>query len=208
MKLFSAVVLSLLFCFVKGFKSRAIRAHLKNVSAHGQAMREQSHGILQKKIERLREDTVLQKKRIEEMNADTGTRDINALSLDIRTSADEAKDLAESRYEFSVDEEEKTQQLEEQTKQLNSLGDTFQKLSEEFLEKKQELDEAAIGELSPQMEILKEKASAAKKEDEVNDIWDQVEAVREEAQRLAGVVERMDESEKKKRTNAASEFLL
>eukprot|EP01066_Platyproteum_vivax_P006261 Platyproteum_vivax@DN2066_c0_g1_i2.p1 len=39
MKWFSAVVLSLLFCFVTSLKSRAIRAHLKNVSAHGEAMR-------------------------------------------------------------------------------------------------------------------------------------------------------------------------
>eukprot|EP01066_Platyproteum_vivax_P002463 Platyproteum_vivax@DN13009_c0_g1_i1.p1 len=39
MKWFSAVVLSLLFCFVKSLKSRAIRAHLKNVSAHSEAIR-------------------------------------------------------------------------------------------------------------------------------------------------------------------------
>eukprot|EP01066_Platyproteum_vivax_P007082 Platyproteum_vivax@DN2687_c0_g1_i1.p1 len=40
MKWFSAVVLSLLFCFVTSLKTRAIRAHLKNGMARGDVNRE------------------------------------------------------------------------------------------------------------------------------------------------------------------------
>eukprot|EP01066_Platyproteum_vivax_P019090 Platyproteum_vivax@DN7625_c1_g1_i10.p1 len=209
MKLFSAVVLSLLFCFVKSFKSRAIsnRAHLKNVSAHGQAMREpgsdsEEDESLQTRIETLNWDADLLKNQIEEMNAETERQDIMQLSYQLRQSSDEVKDLLRSGIVEDDGPDNMPQSNkkihEEETQQLNSLLDTIQKLKDEFLEKKQTLNEAAIWKLTPQMEILKAKASDAKKEDDVNEIWDQVEAVREEAQRLTDVVKRMDESEKKK----------
>eukprot|EP01066_Platyproteum_vivax_P019098 Platyproteum_vivax@DN7625_c1_g1_i20.p1 len=189
MKLFSVVVLSLLFCFVKSFKSRAIRGQLKNVSAHGQAMREQSHVVnLTKEINDLWPDMLSMKNRVAEMNADTDRRDINALDIFLRQSARKVKNLAAEHPDAWA----------HQTKQLNSFRDTIQNYIDEFLKKKQKLDEAEIWELSAKMGDLKEKAYAAKKEDDVNEIWDQVVAVRENSQRLADAVKGMDESGKKK----------
>eukprot|EP01066_Platyproteum_vivax_P004133 Platyproteum_vivax@DN1520_c0_g1_i1.p1 len=77
MKLFSAVVLSFLFCFVKSLKSSAIRTHLKNVSAHGEAIRARTGTVkrnlypeLQNKVEKLMTETAELKQQVDSTNAD------------------------------------------------------------------------------------------------------------------------------------------
>eukprot|EP01066_Platyproteum_vivax_P019094 Platyproteum_vivax@DN7625_c1_g1_i16.p1 len=84
MKLFSAVVLSLLFCFVKSFKSRAIRGQLKNVSAHGQAMRAGAlvHNPKIEIEELIRKMDTLREK-VGERNADATSVDVDKLDDEI-----------------------------------------------------------------------------------------------------------------------------
>eukprot|EP01066_Platyproteum_vivax_P020544 Platyproteum_vivax@DN8469_c0_g1_i1.p1 len=135
MKLFSAVVLSLLFCFVKSFKSRAIRGHLKNVSAHGQAMRVRSHAIeFGTEISDLSAKMDTLKEKVDDPNADATLDDTEAMWKEVMWADSEFADLCEKVKK--MEESPEKGELESRLTGLEStMGHIQDKLDEKFLEK-------------------------------------------------------------------------
>eukprot|EP01066_Platyproteum_vivax_P018319 Platyproteum_vivax@DN7524_c0_g1_i8.p1 len=155
MKLFSAVVLSLLFCFVKSFKSRAIRGHLKNVSAHGQAMRVRagSDSEVRSGIKKLAADLEELQEKVDGITANTDLDDLDTMWSALTWNLLYAGSLTHTEEGIkSMEESDEKTQL---SNQLEASNEKIKKLTIEIDEKRRPKYREELEELEKEVDTWK-----------------------------------------------------
>eukprot|EP01066_Platyproteum_vivax_P007083 Platyproteum_vivax@DN2687_c0_g2_i1.p1 len=172
MKWFSAVVLSLLFCFVKSLKSRAIRTHLKNGMAHGEAMRARTgtrkttstYAELKKRVVAHRTKTDVLKQQVDDPNT-YGTSEFPGELMECFVGVEEIGNSLQKEIDNIPDTDNATPIKAELNKQLNSSLEAIEDIGRTINTKKFEQLTNQLEKINTTLENLKLKieGAAAKK---------------------------------------------